>query len=69
MTTTTLFDVDAPAVGIDVAVAGDLVVAGVPGLAAGEQNTQLLTSTLLGAGHGAGISVDAGRVVVRDGGS
>ena len=41
VTTTTLFDVDAPAVGIDVAVAGDFVVAGVPGLAAGEQNTHV----------------------------
>src|SRR4029453_19258435 len=65
--TATLSDVDAPEVGIDVAVAGAFVVAGVAGLGDGEQNTLLRTSSLGSAGRGADISVEAGSFAVRDG--
>ena len=67
VTTATLFDADAPAVGIDVAVAGDFVVAGVPGLGVGPPNTLVRTTSLLGAGRGADLSIEADRFIVRDG--
>ena len=53
--------------GIDVAVAGDFVVAGVAGLGGGEQNTLVRTTRCSAPAAARASQVEADRFVVRDG--